>query len=476
MRCALLAALALALALLLPAPTALAVARPAYGGELRLLLPAVPRAVEPGRAVEPADVLLMRALHATPLELDADGRLVPGLLEEVPAPQVGGRAFRLRLRPGLRFSDGTPLGAQDVAASLARLLRRDVPGAWVALPILGADALLDGRAAALAGVQVLSDRELLVTLAFPLPEWPWALAAPAAAVTSPRGAGAGPFRLVSLDAGGARLAQNPEHHRGRPFADALWLGAADARAAARALERGEVDGVLRPEAASPDAVAGPALTATVVAQNPGRLGAAAEPVRRALLALDRAELARRFVRGPSAPLETVVPPGLLPAPPLPAPAPTAAAAPAQAALLVLATAPDGRAVADRLQVQLSDRGVRLAVQAEPPERYAARLAAGDYDLALVAGPPVALQPSLAAGAVALAVRGPAAARQAMAGLAGLDAGAAQPRAAGLSAALQVVPLHASGLRATAAPALQGWSPRADGTVDPGDLWRLGGGR
>jgi peptide/nickel transport system substrate-binding protein len=470
-------AAALAAALALAAPPARAGVRPAYGGTVRVLLPAAPRVLDPARALEPADLFAVRALHAPLLEVDAAGRLAPGLLAEVPAPEAGGRAFRLRLAPGLRFSDGSAVTAASVAFSLSRLLARDPPSphAWVALPILGADALLDGRAATLAGVQVLSDRELLVTLAFPFPDFPWALAALPAAVVSPRGAGAGPFVLETQDAAGSRLAPNPNHARGRPFAGALILAAADARSSARALSAGGAELVLRPEPGGAGAIDGPALTVVAAAVNGRRLGAAAAPLAGALRAVDRAELARLFVRAPATPMDGLVPPALLaaPAPPLPAGA-AAGAPPPRVGLLVPAGAPDLRAAADRIQVRLFDRGVRAAVEEEPAPRFAARVAAGDFDVAIAAVPVLALRPALAAGEVTLALRGPAAARRAMAALAGLPPEDAAARATALARELDVVPLFATGQRATAAPALQGARFRADGAIDAGDLWLLGG--
>jgi peptide/nickel transport system substrate-binding protein len=468
-----------ALAALLALPSlAAAGVRPAYGGEVRIQLPAPPRQADPAQAVDASDLALVRALHATPLTVDESGRLAPGLLEEVPAPAAGGRAFRLRLRPGLRFADGSPLVAADLAASLTRLLGRDVPNAWVALPVLGADAFLAGRAATLAGLQVLSDRELLVTLAFPLPEWPWALAAPAAAVVSPRGGGAGPFQLLALDAAGARLAQNPLHWRGRPYADRLVLTAGDARAAARALSHDEVDLALRPEATAPAPVATPALLATVAAVNERRLGDGAEAVRRLLASLDRGELARRFARGPAAPLACLVPPALLPPPePLAEAAAAPGRAPARLVLLAGAATPDQRAVAERIQVRLFDAGVRAALEVEAPARFAARLAAQDYDVALVAVPVQPLAPALAAGQVALAARGPEAALRAMAALsgpAGLPPAAAAEQARALGRALDLWPVLATGARASAGPGLEGLRVGADGGIDPGDLWRRRG--
>ncbi|ACL66816.1 extracellular solute-binding protein family 5 [Anaeromyxobacter dehalogenans 2CP-1] len=474
-------ALVLALGAGLPGPAAAAIP-PASGGELRVLLPATPRVGDPAQATAPQDLALVRALQATLVEVDASGGLAPGLLAELPAPEPGGTAYRLRLRPGLRFGDGTPLRAADVAASLARLLARSGPArepsphAWVLLPVLGADAVLEGRAVAPAGLEVLSELELRVVLAFPFPELPWALAALPSAVVSSRGAGAGPFVLDGHEAGAVRLAPNPHAVRGLPFADRLLLGAAEARGAARALERRQAELAIRPEAVSDGAVPAAPLTVTLLALQRSRLGAGTEAVRRAVEAVDRAELARRFVRGPSVPLETLVPPAILPGRPRPRPGRLATApAPRQLTLLVPAGAPEALAAADRLQVKLHDAGIRVSVETAPPERFAARLAAGDCGAAIGSVPVLGLRPALAAGQVALATRGPAAARQAMAALAGLEGPAALARVAELERSLDLVPLFASGQRASPAPALQGAAPRADGGIDPGDLWLLGGG-
>ena len=153
-----LAALSLAL---VPGPAAAGV-RPAYGGTVRIGVAAPPSGV-PG-APSCADAVIQRATSAPLLEVDAAGALVPGALAEVPVAEAGARAFRLRVRPGLTDAAGRPLGAADVAARLAALLSPGArsPDAWAALPVLGADALLDGRAPLLAGVQVLSASELLV--------------------------------------------------------------------------------------------------------------------------------------------------------------------------------------------------------------------------------------------------------------------------------------------------------------------------
>jgi len=468
---------ALALAAVLAATQARSGALPPrYGGEIRVLLPEIPADLDPARASSPAELVTARALHATLLEVGPSGRLRPVLLAALPEAEPGGRAFRMRLRPGLRFHDGQPLLAADVAASLARLLQPSVrsPHAWLALAVQGAEAVREGRAASLAGVQVLSDLELRVALDAPL-DLPRALAAAPAAIVSRSGAGAGPFRPGGRTGGTLRLPVFDGHASGRAYADSLALAGLDARRAARAFSRGEADLALRPEAVPGAGFSElPALTASYALVNPRRTGSSTAALRRHLAELDRAELTRLFVRGPAVPLLGPLPPAIL------APAAQAPGRPAGASggaprhrlsLLVSSGAESHRAVADRIQVKLFDRGVRVVVQALEPGAFAARLAAGDWDLALVAVTFVAPSPSLAVLQLAQALGGIPLVRRALARLDSADPAAV---AAEVAEAAQAVPLFASGLRASIRPGLEGFAARPDGTLDPGALWRREG--
>lgn len=455
-----------ALALALPAQAGLP---PRYGGEVALALPAWTGDLDPARAAGAAELLAARAVHATLVEVDASGAPRPGLLAALPEAEPGCRAFRLRLRPGLRFHGGAPLGAAEVAASLSRLARS--PHGWIAAAVKGAEEVRQGRATALSGVQVLSDTELRIELALPFPDFPLALAAVPAAVVrgAAPGDGAGPFRRAGEVPGGMRLAAFEGFFRGRAFADGLLLLGLDARRAARAFARGEIDLMVRPEPVPGTAAPVPlhAMTATWAIADSRRLGPRAAEVR-AALAVDRADLVR-YVRGQAVPMWNPLPPAIWPARP-------AAAVPARARrgqgprLSLLVPGDDAsRAIADRLLVKLFDRGVRVAVEALPPETFAARLAAGDFELALLARTLTAPAPAPAAVEVAWALGGPPAARRALARLAGADPGATALEAAEEAGA---VPLLSTGLTASPRPGLHGLVPLPDGGFDPGDLWSL----
>ena len=49
--------------------------------------------------------------------------IVPDLAASVPQPTDGGRTYTFQLRPGLRFSDGTPVRPEDFRASIQREMR-----------------------------------------------------------------------------------------------------------------------------------------------------------------------------------------------------------------------------------------------------------------------------------------------------------------------------------------------------------------
>jgi peptide/nickel transport system substrate-binding protein len=199
------------------------------GGTLRLLASSAAGTLDPqvNRTAQFWQVFALAydGLVAYRKVAGAAGReIVPDLADALPEVEEGGLLWRFRLRPGVRFSDGRPVQASDVAASLRRAFT--VPGGSGGAfygAILGAEACVAAPAAcALEGVQ--ADDALgtvAIRLARPDPEFLLKLALPTASVVpadSPaRDAGlaplpgTGPYRITEYDpTARLRLARNPQ--------------------------------------------------------------------------------------------------------------------------------------------------------------------------------------------------------------------------------------------------------------------------
>ena len=100
----------------------------------------------------------------------------------------GGTTHTFMLRPGLKFSDGSPVTASDFKWSWERALQTAArvevatQAEWVLAPILGAQEMLKGEASELEGVEAVDERTLTVELTAPRYDFEALLAHPAAAV------------------------------------------------------------------------------------------------------------------------------------------------------------------------------------------------------------------------------------------------------------------------------------------------------
>jgi len=213
------------------ASSAAAEAPPHYGGAFDASLYGQPTSIDPVRAHSHANATLVALVFDT-LFVDDAGRTVPHLAAGKPVLSDAGRTARIALRPGVRFHDGTLVGAADVAASLRRVLR-DPNAAW----LLGVVRSIDE-----------SRGEVVLRLRRPEPDLSRLLAAATTAISkggmSPsfaRAIGTGPYRYQRIDMGKrtVHLSAFDEHFAGRPYLDSLelrwYVGAEDE---ARAFELG----------------------------------------------------------------------------------------------------------------------------------------------------------------------------------------------------------------------------------------------
>jgi peptide/nickel transport system substrate-binding protein len=65
--------------------------------------------------------------------------LIPGLAEALPEISADGKTYKLKLREGLKFSDGTPVKASDFEHTIKRVLNLESGGSAFYLPIVGAE-------------------------------------------------------------------------------------------------------------------------------------------------------------------------------------------------------------------------------------------------------------------------------------------------------------------------------------------------
>jgi peptide/nickel transport system substrate-binding protein len=372
--------------LLLAAPAA-AETRPGYGGNAIVPLGSFVTTLDPGAAARPGELEIVSLVFAAPFSLDGTGHPHPRLA--IALQTIDATHARLELRPGLKFDDGRPLTAADVAASLNRVSR--LPAGWTLAPIRSARAV--------------GDEVVELELSRPAPDLPLLLAGPAASVTpsgqapAQRVVGSGAFKFVRFEKALIELVANPLCAEGRPYLDDLQLRYFANRAEeAGGYEVGKLQlslhGASAFDGGAPKhrtaVLDGPRTLTVALAFGRGAALPDDPALRRAIAGvIDRDRLRRVTVREPSLTAVSLVAGG----PPLPLldgnraraelDRATAGGKRLHAALLFDSSRYADREVADKLVADLADVGIDLTVDAVDARSYGERLAQGNYDLALV---------------------------------------------------------------------------------------------
>ncbi|MEM6792818.1 MAG: BREX system ATP-binding domain-containing protein [Acidobacteriota bacterium] len=272
------------------------------------------------------------------VRVSEQARIEPWLAASL-EPQLGGRAFRIRLRDDVRFHDGRRLSARDVRFSLERLLRGAENLSYLAAPLRGSADYAAGRTAHVSGIVVHSSLELTLELQRALPAFPALLAHPGLAIV-PEGCesfagtygegcvGTGPFRVVEMEAGtGVTLERHPLYWReGRPRVERIhFRHCADARERLEEFRAGrlsllselpilEAERLRRRGGATGGALGfheAPSLMTYFLALNRRRGPLQDEAARRALAPLLGLEAGVRALGRFATPARSLVPPGLL---------------------------------------------------------------------------------------------------------------------------------------------------------------------
>ncbi|HET7025973.1 MAG TPA: ABC transporter substrate-binding protein [Gemmatimonadales bacterium] len=198
------------------------------GRTLEYYFTADPRSLDPALSTDVPSGEVVTLLFDNLTRFDVDGRLEPDLARSWELDRRG-VTYTFHLRPGVRFHDGRPLTARDVAASFRRALAPATSGGrgWPLYPIQGAEAFAAGTAAGISGLRIPDDSTVVLSLARPLNVFPKLLAMPVAAVVPeslPPGdfgqhpIGSGPWRFVSWSHDDQIVvARNPDYW-GKPAA------------------------------------------------------------------------------------------------------------------------------------------------------------------------------------------------------------------------------------------------------------------
>jgi peptide/nickel transport system substrate-binding protein len=239
-----------------PAPIVTATPTPpgVRGGTLVMGDFEYPDSLDPLHATTENDLRVAGLLFEPLWTLDPDLKPVPRLLAAMPVPRVGkdgSMSLDLRLRPGLRWSDGAPLTADDVVFAVDAIRSDAYPGRArsgfdrIASQERRSETELIWR---FSGVDPAWP--LLGPLAIPLPEHRLAALAPTAWSADPYfqrpDVVSGPFTISGAVPGRLlQLAANPRYLAGRPrgpWLDAITFRAYTGKAALiDGLQTGETD-------------------------------------------------------------------------------------------------------------------------------------------------------------------------------------------------------------------------------------------
>src|SRR5881394_3135668 len=219
---------ALVLAAALAAMPAIAEETPKRGGTLTFMIPAdAPPSLDAQReetyaTIHSAAPFYSTLLRANPMDPGSPD-LVCDLCTEMPQPTDGGKTYTFKIRPGVKFHDGTPLTAADIVASWRKVI----------FPPEGAVSPRQSNFMMVDKIEAPDPSTVVFRLKFATDAFLPALADPYAWIYSKAKLdkdihwyeknieGSGPFKFVSYDTGQSiKGERNPDYyHKGLPYLD-----------------------------------------------------------------------------------------------------------------------------------------------------------------------------------------------------------------------------------------------------------------
>jgi peptide/nickel transport system substrate-binding protein len=122
--------------------------------------PQLSQTVEGWAAMYNTYIPLLTYAHA---EGEAGSEVVPGLAESLPQISEDGKTYRLTLRKGLEYSDGTLVKASDFKATVERMFELESGGSPFFSDIVGAEEFAEGKGDEIPGIEA-DDRSGEITI------------------------------------------------------------------------------------------------------------------------------------------------------------------------------------------------------------------------------------------------------------------------------------------------------------------------
>jgi peptide/nickel transport system substrate-binding protein len=112
--------------------------------------PALSYTAEGWTAMNDVYVPLLTYKHANGEE---GSEMMPGLAKDMPEISNGGKTYTLFLRPGLKYSDGTPIKASDFRFAVERMIELNSGGSPFYLSIVGAEKFAETKQGPIPGIE-----------------------------------------------------------------------------------------------------------------------------------------------------------------------------------------------------------------------------------------------------------------------------------------------------------------------------------
>jgi peptide/nickel transport system substrate-binding protein len=108
---------------------------------------------------------LLTYKHANGVE---GSEVIPGLAKELPKITNGGKTYTLFLRPGLKYSDGTPVKASDFTYAVERVFKVNSGGSPFYTSIVGAEKFAETKTGGIPGIKTNDQTgEIVINLTKP---------------------------------------------------------------------------------------------------------------------------------------------------------------------------------------------------------------------------------------------------------------------------------------------------------------------